>query len=69
MLDTPLQHCVDMDQRVCSNYRGIKLLGLPGKVYSRVLKRRVWGFIDHPIQEERAIFVLAMEHWTNSIPT
>ncbi|KAK3568618.1 hypothetical protein QTP86_010635 [Hemibagrus guttatus] len=29
------------DQRVCSNYRGITLLSLPGKVYSRVLERRV----------------------------
>ncbi|KAK3561732.1 hypothetical protein QTP86_012988 [Hemibagrus guttatus] len=29
------------DWRVCSNYRGITLLSLPGKVYSRVLERRV----------------------------
>ncbi|KAK3515164.1 hypothetical protein QTP70_008179 [Hemibagrus guttatus] len=29
------------DQRVCSNYRGITLLSLPGKVYSRVLERRL----------------------------
>ncbi|KAK3543983.1 hypothetical protein QTP70_032745, partial [Hemibagrus guttatus] len=29
------------DRRVCSNYRGITLLSLPGKVYSRVLQRRV----------------------------
>ncbi|KAK3534950.1 hypothetical protein QTP70_002031 [Hemibagrus guttatus] len=29
------------DQRVCSNYRGITLLSLPGKVYSRVLEWRV----------------------------
>ncbi|KAK3564905.1 hypothetical protein QTP86_030846, partial [Hemibagrus guttatus] len=29
------------DQRVCYNYRGITLLSLPGKVYSRVLERRV----------------------------
>ncbi|KAK3523485.1 hypothetical protein QTP86_033979, partial [Hemibagrus guttatus] len=29
------------DWRVCSNYRGITLLRLPGKVYSRVLERRV----------------------------
>ncbi|KAK3543128.1 hypothetical protein QTP70_011659 [Hemibagrus guttatus] len=28
-------------RRVCSNYRGITLLSLPGKVYSRVLERRV----------------------------
>ncbi|KAK3538555.1 hypothetical protein QTP86_006718 [Hemibagrus guttatus] len=27
------------DRRVCSNYRGITLLSLPGKVYSRVLER------------------------------
>ncbi|KAK3564292.1 hypothetical protein QTP86_012012 [Hemibagrus guttatus] len=29
------------DRRVCSNYRGFTLLSLPGKVYSRVLERRV----------------------------
>ncbi|KAK3562395.1 hypothetical protein QTP86_033533 [Hemibagrus guttatus] len=29
------------DRRVCSNYRGITLLSFPGKVYSRVLERRV----------------------------
>ncbi|KAK3507178.1 hypothetical protein QTP70_009513 [Hemibagrus guttatus] len=29
------------DQRVCFNYRGITLLSLPGKVYCRVLERRV----------------------------
>ena len=29
------------DQRVCSNYWGIPLLTLPGKVYSRVLERKV----------------------------
>jgi len=29
------------DRRVCSNYRGITLLSLPGKVYVRVLERRL----------------------------
>ncbi|KAK3541999.1 hypothetical protein QTP86_009835 [Hemibagrus guttatus] len=29
------------DRRVCSNYRGITLLSLPGKVYSKILERRV----------------------------
>ncbi|KAK3521248.1 hypothetical protein QTP70_001543 [Hemibagrus guttatus] len=37
------------DRRVCSNYRGITLLSLPGKVYSRVLERRV----KPRIQEEQ----------------
>ncbi|KAK3550660.1 hypothetical protein QTP70_002363 [Hemibagrus guttatus] len=36
------------DQRVCSNYRGITLLSLPGKVYSKVLEKGVW-FGDHGI--------------------
>ncbi|KAI3351882.1 hypothetical protein L3Q82_020711, partial [Scortum barcoo] len=29
------------DRRVCSNHRGITLLSLPGKVYTRVLERRI----------------------------
>ena len=34
------------DRRVCSNYRGITLLSLPGKVYSRVLERRLWPIVE-----------------------
>ena len=34
------------DQRVCSNYRGITLLSLPGKVYSGVLERRVRRIVE-----------------------
>ena len=34
------------DQRVSSNYRGITLLSLPGKVYSKVLERRVQLLFD-----------------------
>jgi len=30
-----------VDRRVCSNSRGITLCSLPGKVYSRVLERRL----------------------------
>jgi len=29
------------ERRMCSNYRGITLLSLPGNVYSRVLERRL----------------------------
>ncbi|KAI3362713.1 hypothetical protein L3Q82_001641 [Scortum barcoo] len=32
--------------RVCSNYRGITLLSLPGKVYARVLERRIRPIVD-----------------------
>ncbi|KAK3539668.1 hypothetical protein QTP70_011124 [Hemibagrus guttatus] len=44
------------DRRVCSNYRGITLLSLPGKVYSRVLERRVRPLIEPWIQEEQCGF-------------
>lgn len=30
------------DQRMCSNFRGITILSLPGKVYFRVLEKRLW---------------------------
>ena len=44
------------DQRVCSNYRGITLLSLPGKVYSRVLERRVRSMVEPRIEEEQCGF-------------
>ncbi|KAK3538143.1 hypothetical protein QTP70_032395 [Hemibagrus guttatus] len=44
------------DQRVCSNYRGITLLSLPGKVYSRVLERRVRPLVEPRILEEQCGF-------------
>ncbi|KAK3563106.1 hypothetical protein QTP86_016342 [Hemibagrus guttatus] len=44
------------DWRVCSNYRGITLLSLPGKVYSRVLERRVRPLVEPWIQEEQCGF-------------
>nr|XP_054597215.1 uncharacterized protein LOC129163481 [Nothobranchius furzeri] len=36
--------------RVCSNYRGITLLSLPGKVYSKVLERRVRSIVESPVR-------------------
>ncbi|KAK3507784.1 hypothetical protein QTP70_000373 [Hemibagrus guttatus] len=44
------------DWRVCSNYRGITLLSLPGKVYFRVLERRVRPLVKPQIQEEQCNF-------------
>ena len=44
------------DQRVCDNYRGITLLSLPGKVYSKVLKRRVRQIVEPQIEEEQCGF-------------
>ncbi|KAK3512527.1 hypothetical protein QTP70_015639 [Hemibagrus guttatus] len=44
------------DRRACCNYRGITLLSLPGKVYSRVLERRVRPLVEPRIQEEQCGF-------------
>ena len=44
------------DRRVCSNYRGITLLSLPGKVYARVLERRIQPIVEPWIQEEQCGF-------------
>ena len=44
------------DRRVCSNYRGITLLSLPGKVYSGVLERRIRRIVEPRIQEEQCGF-------------
>ncbi|TWW80933.1 hypothetical protein D4764_01G0007480 [Takifugu flavidus] len=44
------------DRRVCSNYRGITLLSLPGKVYSGVLERRVCRIVEPRIQGEQCGF-------------
>lgn len=44
------------DRRVCSNYRGITLLSLPGKVYARVLERRIRPIVEPRIQEEQCGF-------------
>ncbi|TWW77032.1 R2DM Retrovirus-related Pol polyprotein from type II retrotransposable element [Takifugu flavidus] len=44
------------DRRVCSNYRGITLLSLPGKVYSGVLERRFRRIVEPQIQEEQCGF-------------
>ncbi|KAK3526236.1 hypothetical protein QTP70_018714 [Hemibagrus guttatus] len=47
------------DRRVCSNYRAITLLSLPGKVYSRVLERRVRQLVEPWIQAEQCGFRLS----------
>ncbi|KAI3367628.1 hypothetical protein L3Q82_026470 [Scortum barcoo] len=45
------------DRRVCSNYRGITLLNLPGKVSRQgVLERRIRPIVDPRIQEEQCGF-------------
>ena len=44
------------DRRVCANYRGITILGLPGKVYSRVLEKRIRPIVEPRIQEEQCGF-------------
>ncbi|TWW73213.1 hypothetical protein D4764_15G0006070 [Takifugu flavidus] len=44
------------DQRVCSNYRGITLHSLPGKVYARELEKRIRSIVEPLIEEEQCGF-------------
>jgi hypothetical protein len=44
------------DQRDCTNYRGISLLSLPGKVYAKVLERKCRDIVDSKIQDEQCGF-------------
>lgn len=37
-------------------YRGITLLSLSGKIYARVLERRVWPLVECQIQEGKGDF-------------
>lgn len=53
-------------QRICLNYRGITLLGLPGKMYSRVLERRVRLLAS---ESRGAMAFSSWKNWTDSIPT
>jgi exonuclease III len=44
------------DRKECTNYRGISLLSLPGKVYAKVLEGRCREIVDSKIQEEQCGF-------------
>ena len=45
------------DRRVCSNYRGITLLSLPGKhLFQKVLERRLQPIVETQLQEEQCGF-------------
>ena len=51
------------DQRVFAN--NITLLSLPGKVYSKVLERRVRPIVVPRIEEEQCGFCLVVEQLTS----
>lgn len=44
------------DRRVCSNYRGITLLSLPGKAYARVPERGIRPVVEPQLEEEQCGF-------------
>ena len=44
------------DKRVCSNYRGISLLSLPGKVYAKVLEVRSRAMVESRLGDEQCGF-------------
>lgn len=54
------------DQRVCSNYRGITILSLSGKIYARVLKTRL-RYLNLGFRRNNASSTQTMEQRTSSL--
>lgn len=44
------------DKSDCKNYRGISLLSVPGKVFTKVLQRRMKCYVEEAVAEEQAGF-------------
>lgn len=44
------------DKKECNNYRGISLLSVPGKVYTRILQQRMKRYVEDIVAEEQAGF-------------
>ena len=44
------------DKRVCDNYRGISLLAVAGKVFTRIILNRIQASLDRKLMEEQAGF-------------
>ena len=40
----------------CSNYRGISLLSIPGKVYTKMIQQRLKYYMEEIVSEEQAGF-------------
>lgn len=57
-----------LTRRVCFYYRGITLLSLPGKVYGRVLERRIQP-IASVFRRKNVVFIPAVELCTSSKPS
>jgi len=43
-------------KKECSNYLGISLLSIPGKVYTRILQQRLKQYVKNTVAEEQAGF-------------
>ena len=55
------------DKRDCGNYRGISLLSIPGKVFTKVLQQRLKRYVESCLTEEQAGFRLGKAPWTSSL--
>lgn len=47
---------------MCSTYREVTLLNLPGKIDSGVLEKKAQSVVEPQVQEEQSRFVLAVVH-------
>ena len=45
------------DKQECGNYRGISLLSIPSKVYTKILQQRIRKYVEESVSEEQAGFM------------
>jgi hypothetical protein len=45
------------DLQICDNWRGITLLSVPSKVFTKILLKRIDEKIDEKLREEQAGFI------------
>ena len=56
------------DKRKCTNYRGISLIIVPGKVYAKCLEKKCRKIFESKLTDAQWVFVLVEAQWTRSSP-
>ena len=50
------------DRKQCTNYRGISLLSLPGKVYAKCLERKCREIVESKLEDGQSGFLFGLQH-------
>ena len=56
------------DKKKCTNYRGISLISVPGKVYAKCLEKKCREIVEPKLTDARCRFRPRRSKWTRSLP-